>query len=379
MRNCLSPRCCPNIIPRWGFPVVHSILRARMAALAFGLVAFGADAAFARDKTDIVVLKNGDRMTCEVERLENGVLQVELDYVDGAIAVDWQKVARIESTALFLVQLQDGSTYSGVVVNRESPAGAPVRITIQEEAQQSVTFDRSAIVRMTQTSQNVWQRLSGAVTLGATYSKGNSTAQYNFGSDLAYQEAYWGGRISYVSNLTSSTGAATATRNQLDLIAYHQLPWKNYFYAGTGDFLQSSVQGVQQQTTLGFGLGRFLKNTSRVRWAVLGGIGWQTASYVPSAQEQRSQDTGLALLSSSLQVFSFKKTRLTVDAGIAPAIIPRTGRLFFRNNASYYLKLFGSVDWNFSFYGNWDTQPPAHLAGSDYGTSTGLSWAFGNQ
>ena len=324
-------------------------------------------------------MKNGDRMTGEVKRLENGVLQVDLDYVDGTVAVDWQKVLRIESTALFLVQLQDGSTYSGTVVSRESSAGVPIRITIQAEGQQIVTFERSKVVRVTQTSESVWERLSGDITMGATYSKGNSTAQYNFGSEVAYRETHWGGRLSYDSNLASSAGATSATRNQLDLIVYHELPWKNYFYAGTGGFLESSVQGLQQQTTLGFGVGRILKNTSRVRLTVLGGFGWQTASYVPLAQTERPQNTSLALLSSNLQVFRFKKTRLNIDTGLAPAITPRTDRLFFRSNASYYLKLFGSVDWNFSFYGNWDTQPPAHLPDSDYGTSTGLSWTFGNQ
>jgi Protein of unknown function, DUF481 len=358
---------------------VRPTVRWKTAVVVMGLAAVAANAAFARDKTDVIVMMNGDRITGEVKRLENGVLQVELDYVDGTIAIDWQKVLRIETTALFLVQLQDGSTYSGTIVGFDSPAGAPIRITIQAEGEQSVTFERSKAVRITETSARVWQRLSGNITAGATYSKGNSTAQYNFGSEVAYRETHWGGKATYDSNLTSSTGATTATRNQLDLIAYRDLPWKNYFYAGTGDFLQSSVQGVRQQTTLGFGVGRFLKNTGRVRLAVLGGFGWQNANYVPLAQTQQSQNIGLAFLSSNLQVFRFKKTRLNIDSSLAPAIAPRTGRLFFRSNASYFFKLFGSVDWNFSFYGNWDTQPPPHLPDGDYGTSTGLSWTFGNQ
>jgi hypothetical protein len=48
-------------------------------------------------------------------------------------------------------------------------------------------------------------------------------------------------------------------------------------------------------------------------------------------------------------------------------------------NASYYIKLFSDLSWNFSFYGNWDNQPPPTLSGSDYGTSSGLSWTFGTR
>jgi len=32
-----------------------------------------------------------------------------------------------------------------------------------------------------------------------------------------------------------------------------------------------------------------------------------------------------------------------------------------------------------SFYGKWDTQPPAHFSGSDYGTSSGIGWTVGNK
>jgi hypothetical protein len=45
---------------------------------------------------------------------------------------------------------------------------------------------------------------------------------------------------------------------------------------------------------------------------------------------------------------------------------------------TYYVKFFGNFTWNLSFYGNWDNRPPAHLAGSDYGASSGLGWTFGN-
>lgn len=335
--------------------------------------------ASARDKTDVIVMKNGDRITGEVKRLENGVLKVDVDYVDGTISIDWLKVDRLESTALFLVQLQNGSVYSASIVKQETLPGTPVKIEIQPAGEVPMTVERSQVVTMTQTSESVWQRFSGSITLGATYSKGNSTTQYNIGSELDYLETRWGVRANYGSNLSSSTGAPTATRNSLDMLGYRLLPWRNYFYAVTSGFLQSSVQGIKRQTNVGIGFGRFLKNTNRVRLSILGGLGWQRATYVASAEPNPVQNTGVALVSSNLQVFSFKKTRLNIDAAIAPALTPETGRIFSKINAAYYLKLFGKIDWNLSFYGNWDTQPPNHLPSSDYGSSTGLSWTFGNK
>ena len=55
---------------------------------------------FARDKTDSLVMKNGDRMTCEVKGLSAGVLYVSFDYIDGTTSVDWSKVAQFGKQAV---------------------------------------------------------------------------------------------------------------------------------------------------------------------------------------------------------------------------------------------------------------------------------------
>ena len=336
-----------------------------------------ASPAFSRDKTDVLVMRNGDRITCEVKSLDGGVLKVDLDYVDGSVSIDWLKVARIESPALFLVQLQDGSIYSGRVITPDALTGIPMKIEIlPDDTQESVVVDRTNVVKMNQTSESLLRRLSGSFTFGALFSRGNNNTQYSVGSDLLYQHTRWGSRLRYSSNLSSSTGAATATRNQVDLSAYRLLPWNNYFYGGAAAFLQSSVQGIQHQTNLAINVGRYLRNSNRVRLTALAGVGWQRTDYEPSVAIQASQNVAVALITVNLEAFRFKKTRLDFTASAVPALTD-PGRLFYRTNLAYYVKLFGKVDWNFSFYGNWDTRPPPHFQGSDYGSSTGLSWTFG--
>ena len=351
---------------------------ARMMAALISLAVCAPHPSFARAAKDILVMKNGDRITCEVKGLEAGVLRASLDYVDGTISVDWLKVARLESNYLFVIVLQDGSTYSAKVISPETDTGV-VKLIIQPEGEQSFEVDRSSVVRMAQTSENFLQRLSGSFTVGATYAKGNSTTQFNFGSELAYLRTNWGAEVAYNSNLSSSAGAPTATRNQLDLTAYRLLRWRNYFAGGLADFLQSSVQGISRQFQAGAGLGRFVKNTNRLSFWILGGIGVQRTNYVRSIVDQPPQNIGVAVISSNLKAFSFKQTRFTISSTVFPALTSQPGRLFIKTNMSYYLKLFHKIDWNLSFYGSWDTQPPPQFRGSDYGTSTGLSWTFGNK
>jgi hypothetical protein len=69
----------------------------------------------AREKTDVLVMRNGDRLTCEIKRLDSDVLYIRLDYVLGTISVNWSKVDHVESKQLFLVKTQDSSVYSGAL------------------------------------------------------------------------------------------------------------------------------------------------------------------------------------------------------------------------------------------------------------------------
>ena len=337
--------------------------------------------ASARDKADVITLQNGDRITGTVKKLENAVLRVDLDYVDGTISIDWMKVANLESKNLFLVQLQDGATYSAKVATRSSEVATPdahLQLEIAPEGLHPFVVNSSKIVRITQTSESVLERFSGEISLGATHSKGNNATQYNIGSGLDYTATDWGGTANYSSNLSSNTGAPTSTRNQLDFYTYRLLRRRDYFYAGSVGYLQSTVQSIQRQTSLGMSFGHYFKNTNSVRFSVLAGAGWQRTNYAPTDQPNLLQDVGVALISSNLQIFTFKKTRLNVTGTLAPALT-QPGRLFAKANASYYLKVLGKFDWNFTFYGNWDTEPPQHLPSSDYGTTTGLSYTFGNK
>ena len=68
---------------------------------------------FAEKNMDVLFMKNGDRLTCEIKGLSDGVLSVKLNYVDGAISVQWSQVARMESTRLFLVHTESGEVYTG--------------------------------------------------------------------------------------------------------------------------------------------------------------------------------------------------------------------------------------------------------------------------
>ena len=341
----------------------------------FALILLIAVPLAARDKDDILIMKNGDRMTCEVKGLSGGVLYVSFDYILSTQSVQWSKVAKLESQHLYIVKTESGLVYTGKLSTVETSADRPVELKVIEAPTEEVTLSTRQIVGMSSTSDNFWRRFNGEIGFGLNYSKGNSSTQFNFTSQTEYLRERWSAQASFNSSLASSVGTSRSTRNQLTLTGEHLLPWNNYYYQGFGSFLQSSEQQIDLQSSLGGGIGRYFKNTNHMRIGLLGGFAWQNTRY-ESGVPSPTQNVLGALVYGELQMFRFNKTNLAITGSVIPAL-SEPGRVHSTLNAAYYLKFWGNLTWNLSFYGNWDNQPPFGVSGSDYGTSVGLSWTYG--
>jgi len=331
----------------------------------------------AREKSDVIGMKNGDRITCEVKNIDSGGVYASVDYIDGTVKIEWSKVARIDSKQPFIVRTQDGSVYNGTISTAESQGDTPVTLAITGEDGTSKLM-REDIVSVDETSEEFLQRFNGAVGLGISYTKGNQSTQYNLNSDVEYLRERWNAKASYVANLSANSGSSTSTRNQIDFSAARLLRWNNYYTSGLVDLLQSSTQDINHQTTLGVGVGRYLTRSNRATWTVLGGMSWQNTIYNSTTTAIPNQNLAAAVFSSELRFFKFKKTNLDASAYLFLGL-SEPGRVRFNTNASYYLKLFSDLNWNVTFYGNWDNNPPSNLSGSDYGTTSGFSWTFGSR
>ena len=124
-------------------------MNSRTLILCFLLLFFPCVPLLARDKTDVLVMKNGDRMSCEVKGLDGGILQVSFDYIDGTTSVDWSKVARVESKQLFVVKTEDGSVHTGTLNTLPTSAGRPVKIEVAESPTHAIEIDQPQIISMT--------------------------------------------------------------------------------------------------------------------------------------------------------------------------------------------------------------------------------------
>jgi hypothetical protein len=328
-----------------------------------------------REKSDVLVMRNGDRLTCEIKSLSSDTLSISLDYAAGTVSIDWGKVDHIESMQLFLVKTQDGLVYSGSL---STPGDRPKKIEVLEPSARRIELDKAHVIDLEETNPGFWRNFSGQIGFSSIYNKGNQSLQYGVNSDVNYSRERWGAVASYNSSLAASTGASTSTRNDIAFGAQRLLRWSNWYYAGLADFLTSSEQGIRLQSTFGGGIGRYLKNTNKSMITVYGGLAWENIAYRQQVPPVSNQQVTAALIVGEMKLFRFNKTNLNVTATVLPAL-SKPGRVHTNLNATYYVKLWGNFTWNFSFYGNWDNQPPPGFSGSDYGTSSGINYTFGNR
>src|SRR3982751_6162026 len=71
---------------------------------------------------DVVILKNGDRLTGEIKGLQRGELSFKASYMADAVRLDWSKVERLESKDRYLILRTDGQLFTDLL--RLAPATA---------------------------------------------------------------------------------------------------------------------------------------------------------------------------------------------------------------------------------------------------------------
>ena len=126
---------------------------------------------FARENTDVIVMRNGDHLTGEIKALNGGVLYIGLPYVIETLSVDWSKVAHLESKQLFIVKTEDGSVYNGILNSSETTGNRPIEVHVTETPEKEVKINSVQIVDVAQTSEKFLQRFTGGLNFGTIYSK----------------------------------------------------------------------------------------------------------------------------------------------------------------------------------------------------------------
>ncbi len=325
----------------------------------------------AAQKTDVVVLFNGDRITGEIKQLSAGKLEYLTDDA-GRIYVEWDKVARITSTNYYEVELINGRKHYGRL---EAPAEDFQVVVTRETADTVSTREIVAIVPI---SSEFVDRLKAYLDLGFTLAKANKATTFNLSSEVQYRSPTVGAALTFSSYAQGETGSSTTTRNTVQLSGARFLP-HHWRAGGLAQFDQNDELGLAFRLTAGAEAGRLtLTNTSEFGWG--GGlvVTRERFNIVDTAGTTVNEKSNLeGILSLQWDVFRYDRPKLdfSTEANAYPSIsTPGRLRLAYTGRIKYevWKDFFAGIN----FTDNFDSRPPEGAERNDYVLTFTIGWSY---
>jgi hypothetical protein len=336
------------------------------AALACLLFTFGAAPAFAK-KTDVVVLRNGDHLTGEVEQLERGRLQLSTDDL-GTVQIEWDKVASVAAGAPFDVDDLQGNRFMGSLV--PGPAAGQLLI-VWKDRKDAVPL--ANLVRMRRLNASFWRRVDGSLDVGASYTSATDLFALDFAATVGVERPGYEVSADASSTLTSQTGLED-TRRSVASLSYARRFENRWVALVKAQAEQNRELGFELRGSAAAGGGRYLVQSARDKF--LAALGVSVNREKPVEGETTTNVELTAALTYDRFSYDFPK----VDVSIVVA-----GFAGLNDGGRYRLDVQGQVKRELvkDFYAtlrgyeSYDSRPATEGAPrNDYGLTFALGWSF---
>ena len=242
--------------------------RARLVVLLL-LVLSAADAE-AKRKDDRLVLANGNRMTGEIKRLEQGTLSFKADYMLSAMEVDWKRVQELQSQDGDRVVLSSGRHVTGTIERR--PNGSVV-IGPRNSGGASLTHDWSEVLGLQPVEASFWNQLTGNLDSGFSYASGDTQTQFSASGTFVYAAERYSFGLSGSSTFSGQADGTSTKRNTIEILNQFNVR-PRWYSLGLVSLLNSEQQDLGLRTTLGGAVGRWLVRTEHTDLTVFSGIAY---------------------------------------------------------------------------------------------------------
>lgn len=349
------------------------MLRKFLCAAALVLLAGIPAAPQCADKTDVVVLLNGDNLTGEVQELAYGQLMFKTDDI-GTLYIEWDKIASITTMQELQVELADGRRFFGRAPEPASTSGA-IRISSgYGDDRTAVELPFFDIVRMaTVDGGDRWyKRLDGSFSLGYSYTQANDLNVLNVSADIGSRDRVRKWQVAFDSQVTSQANDPPSERASLISTLERFLP--NRYYAESSlEFTRNQELGLDLRSLIGATFGRYLVQGKNREWRAGAGL----AASTEKGSDGNKRDNLEAQLNTSLRIFRFDnpKTDVTADLTLLPSL-SESGRVRGEASIRARRELVTDLFLEISFYDSYDNQPSEGSPNNDWGLTTSIGYSF---
>ena len=319
------------------------------------------------EKTDIVLLKNGDRLTGEVKGLQFGKLEFSTDHM-GTVYIEWEDIEEVISSVGQAVELTNGQRFYGPLSKADDQE--MVRVNT---ADGTVAVSTTDVISMYPVEAGFWDRLDVYVNLGFSWDKGSDVGKYNLSLDSEYRDPKFITRASASSETTTQPGRDDTSRANLEAmhLRFHE---NKRYHALFGNMENNDELGIDLRVLAGAGYGAVPIRSQRQWFSI--GAGLAVNYEIPVDGQEETNLEAVGMLTYDYFKYSDPERSLTTDLRIFPSLTD-TGRWRATFDTDFRLELVADFFWKMSLYASYDNDPiSADAATSDYGVTSSLAYKF---
>lgn len=323
---------------------------------------------YAGEKTDIVVLKNGDRITGEVKNLEAGLLEFKTDFM-GTVHIEWRFISELISDKNLAVESTDGTRWLGRLQKPE--VGEQIVVNTDQGPVDLLPGD---IVAVWPVAATFLDKINLSTSLGFDYSKATDITNFNLSIDFEHRNEQRLTEASMRSNITRQREGNDQNRQDIRFSQNYLRPEQRFRTWSLG--LESNdALGVDLRLYGGGALGKYFVHTNNKVFYISGGL----LATQENAQGGISETHLEAQGNIRYQFFRYASPERSWDTtfSIYPSITD-FGRVRTNLRSTFKLEFFNDLFWSMEFYATSDNKP---LNGNeaenlDYGIVTALGWSY---
>ncbi|UCH85269.1 MAG: DUF481 domain-containing protein [Candidatus Latescibacterota bacterium] len=325
--------------------------------------------AHARPKTDIVILSNGDRITCEIKELTRDKLRVKTDSA-GTIEIEWEDIVSIKSDYYFRVEDAAGHRYFGEI---ELIADKTLfRIASQSEI---VTLERDVVTEIVPIETSFWSRFDGSIKFGYDFTRASNVAKgyvdwknyYSTERNMVDSKVYFG-------RTDRHDDQGIIIRNEISLVYTRLLRGK--WTGSTGiTFERNDELDLQRRILISIANGTTPLKSNRHR--LLASLGLSLNSELATDSTETTESLEIALMGTySRFVYDTPKVALDTTLEVFPSITEQ-GRVRVNFKIDWSREIISDLTFELNYYISYDNQGASGEGPTrDYGFGTSLGYSY---
>lgn len=319
------------------------------------------------DKTDVVVLHNGDKITGEVKGLELGRLEFSTDSM-GTVYIEWNDIDAIISTTGQSIELTDGRRFYGPLAKSEDANMVQVNTMLGPMEVRS-----TEVVSMYPVEAGFWDRLDISARIGFSWDKASSVGKYNIGLDTEYRDPRFITRANFTTEITTQREADDTARASASVLHNVFKPNKRFtsYFASVE---QNDELGVSYRALAGAGYGWSPLRTNQQWFSLVAGLSVNRERSTEGAEEVNLEAVGV--ISYEYFKYSDPERRFTTNLRVFPSLTD-AGRVRAEFNTDFRLEFLDDLFWVFDIFASYDSDPlDGEASTSDYGVTSSFSYKF---